>query len=137
MKNILYALLVAAFALAQAAVAGQTNDKPLPHVLLIFADDLGYGDIGCYGATKLKTPHIDNLAEEGMRFTNAYVTSSTCSQSRLSLMTGRYWWRNKLHPPIGVVAPSGPSVLLEKGVKTLPQLFPWCWGKRQGSSSAI
>lgn len=118
-----YLILVAFFALAQTAAIGETNEQALPNVLLIFADDLGYGDIGCYGATKIKTPHIDSLAKEGMRFTNAYVTSSTCSQSRYSLMTGRYWWRCELHPPRGVVAPSGPSVLLEKGVKTLPQLF--------------
>ena len=89
MKNILCTLLLAVFALAQTATAEKTDDQTLPHVLLIFADDLGYGDIGCYGATKLKTPHIDRLAEEGMRFTNAYVTSSTCSQSRYSLITGR------------------------------------------------
>ena len=58
----------AVFALAQTAALGKTNEQALPNVLLIFADDLGYGDIGCYGATKIKTPHIDSLAEEGMRF---------------------------------------------------------------------
>ena len=94
-----------------------------PHVLIIYADDLGYGDIGCYGATKLKTPNIDRLANEGMRFMNAYTTSSTCSQSRYGLMTGRYWWRNPLHPPIGVVEPAGPSVLIEKDVTPMPRVF--------------
>jgi arylsulfatase A-like enzyme len=81
--------LVGGIRLAQTATAEKTDDQTLPHVLLVFAADLGYGDIGCSGATKLKTPHIDRLAEEGMRFTNAYVTSSTCSQSRYSLITGR------------------------------------------------
>jgi len=123
MKSIVCVMLVAVSTIAHVAAAEKKNKQPPPHVLLIFADDLGYGDLGCYGATKIKTPNIDSLAEEGIRFTNAYVTSSTCSQSRYSLMTGRYWWRSKLHPPRGVVAPAGPSVLLEEGVKVLPQLF--------------
>ncbi len=94
-----------------------------PDVLVIFADDLGYGDLGCYGATKLATPNIDQLAEEGIRFTNAYVPSSTCSQSRYALMSGRYWWHSSLHPPGGVVAPAGPNILLEEGVTAMPEVF--------------
>jgi len=103
-----------------------------PHVLIIYADDLGYGDVGCYGATKLKTPNIDRLANEGMRFMNAYTTSSTCSQSRYGLMTGRYWWRNPLHPPTGVVEPAGPSVLIEKDVTPMPRVF-----KNNGYRTAV
>ncbi|VGO17732.1 Arylsulfatase [Pontiella desulfatans] len=94
-----------------------------PNVLVVFADDLGYGDVGCYGATKLKTPHIDRIAKSGMRFTNAYTPTSTCSQSRVSLLTGRYWWRSPLHPIRGVIAPAGPNALLEKGVESLPKFF--------------
>ncbi len=94
-----------------------------PNVLIIFSDDLGYGDLDCYGATKLETPNIDRFAEEGVRFTNAYVPSSTCSQSRYGLMTGRYWWHSPLHPPKGVVAPAGPNVLIEKGVTPMPEVF--------------
>lgn len=67
-----------------------------PNIVLIFADDLGYGDLSCNGATKISTPAIDQLAENGMKFTNAYVTSSLCSPSRYSLMTGRYAWRTRL-----------------------------------------
>ena len=70
------------------------NDKP--NIVLIVADDLGYGDLSSYGATKIATPNIDQLATEGMRFTNAYVASSICSPSRYSLLTGEYSWRTRL-----------------------------------------
>ena len=63
---------------------------PPPNVVLIFADDLGYGDLGCYGATKLKTPNIDKLALEGRRFTDAHSASAVCTPSRYGLLTGMY-----------------------------------------------
>ncbi len=65
-------------------------ENPTPNVVLIFADDLGYGDLGCYGATKLKTPNIDKLAAEGRRFTDAHSSSAVCTPSRYGLLTGRY-----------------------------------------------
>ena len=61
-----------------------------PNVVIIFADDLGYGDLGCFGAKGYATPHLDNMAAEGMRFTNFYVASAICSPSRAALLTGRY-----------------------------------------------
>lgn len=64
-----------------------------PNVVLILADDMGYGDLSCYGATKLKTPNIDRIAAEGMRFTDAYAPGAICSPSRYAIMTGRYDWR--------------------------------------------
>jgi arylsulfatase A-like enzyme len=64
-----------------------------PNIIFILADDLGYGDVGCYGATKVKTPNIDRLAREGMRFTDAHSPASVCTPSRYNLMTGRYCWR--------------------------------------------
>ena len=67
------------------------QDKP--NVVIIYADDLGYGDLGCYGATKVKTPHIDLLAKQGMRFTDAHSASSVCTPSRYALLTGRYPFR--------------------------------------------
>jgi len=94
-----------------------------PNVLIVFADDMGYGDIGAYGATKLKTPNIDQLAKEGLQFRNAYTTSSTCSQSRYALLSGRYWWRNDLHPSTGVVAPGGPNILLKEGQTSIQKVF--------------
>ncbi|MFG0254222.1 MAG: sulfatase-like hydrolase/transferase, partial [Rhodopirellula sp. JB053] len=59
-----------------------------PNVVYILADDLGYGDLGCYGATKVKTPNIDRLAEEGRRFTDAHSASAVCTPSRYALLTG-------------------------------------------------
>jgi arylsulfatase A-like enzyme len=61
-----------------------------PNVVIIFADDLGYGDLGCYGAKGLATPHLDRLAQEGMRFTDFYVAQAVCSASRAALLTGCY-----------------------------------------------
>jgi arylsulfatase A-like enzyme len=62
----------------------------LPNVILIFADDLGYGDLGCYGGGLARTPNIDRLAREGVKFTDFYVASPVCSASRAALLTGRY-----------------------------------------------
>ena len=64
-----------------------------PNVLLIYVDDLGYGDLSCYGATKVHTPHLDKLATNGLRFNNAHSSSATCTPSRYALMTGKYPWR--------------------------------------------
>ena len=70
-------------------VANQPVEQP-PNVVLIFADDLGYGDLGCYGATKIKTPNIDQLAAAGRRFTDAHSASAVCTPSRYGLLTGEY-----------------------------------------------
>src|SRR5919106_2907254 len=59
-----------------------------PNVIFILADDLGYGDLGCYGQKVIKTPHLDRMAAEGMRFTQAYAGSTVCAPSRCCLMTG-------------------------------------------------
>src|SRR3954451_18221427 len=64
-----------------------------PNIVLIYADDVGYGDLGCYGATAVRTPNIDSLAGGGLRFTNAHSPSATCTPSRYALMTGQYAWR--------------------------------------------
>src|SRR5437588_12387058 len=59
-----------------------------PNIILILADDLGYGDLGCYGQAKIKTPNLDKLASEGVRFTDVYAGSTVCAPSRCALMTG-------------------------------------------------
>ncbi|MCB1224607.1 MAG: sulfatase-like hydrolase/transferase [Verrucomicrobiales bacterium] len=64
-----------------------------PNILFILADDLGYGDLGCYGADDLKTPHLDQLAKDGVRFTSYYANGSTCSPTRAAFVTGRYQQR--------------------------------------------
>lgn len=78
--------LLALLAIASPVTA---EDAP-PNVVLIFADDLGYGDLGCYGATKVQTPNIDRLAKEGRRFTDAHSVSAVCTPSRYALLTGQY-----------------------------------------------
>lgn len=77
-------------------VAAAEEGRP-PNIILIMADDLGYGDLGCFGAKKHRTPHLDRLAREGTRFTSFYVTSGVCTPSRASLMTGCYPKRVNLH----------------------------------------
>ncbi len=81
-----------------APVAGMATQKQkaqaqAPNVIVIYADDLGYGDLCCYGATRVQTPNVDRLANEGIRFTNAYATASTSTPSRYSMLTGEYAWR--------------------------------------------
>ena len=73
-----------------------------PNIVVIYADDLGYGDIQCYNPQrgKIPTPHVDNLASEGMRFIDAHSSSGVCSPSRYTILTGRYHWRSRLQSGI-------------------------------------
>ncbi|NNE91090.1 MAG: arylsulfatase [Verrucomicrobiales bacterium] len=89
-------LITLLFALATSALAQETK----PNIVLIFADDLGYGDLGCYGATKVQTPNIDRLASEGRRFTDAHSASAVCTPSRYALLTGEYPVRKNLYVPV-------------------------------------
>lgn len=76
------------------AQASPSNDEDaLPNVIFIYADDLGYGDLECYGASNVQTPNVNRLAEHGIRFTNGYAAASTSTPSRYSLLTGEYAWR--------------------------------------------
>ncbi len=74
---------------ARSSEAGSNSSTP-PNVVFIFADDLGYGDLGCYGATKVQTPNIDRLAKEGRKFSDAHTASAVCTPSRYALLTGEY-----------------------------------------------
>lgn len=97
MKLILFSLVWMLSLLSTCAVV---SADPRPNVVLIFVDDLGYGDLGCYGATKVKTPNIDQLASEGRRFTDAHSASAVCTPSRYALMTGEYPHRKNLSKPV-------------------------------------
>jgi arylsulfatase A-like enzyme len=94
-------------------------ESPRPNIILILADDLGYGDPGCYGGTLVPTPHIDSLARDGVRFTNAYVTAPVCGPSRCGLMTGSYnqrfgcQWNEDEFPKSAYVIPPGHLTLPE------------------------
>ena len=93
----------------------------VPNIVLILADDLGYGDLGCYNdESKVPTPHLDRLAAEGLRFTDAHSPSSVCTPTRYGLLTGRYAWRTALKK--GVLWPWDPP-LLEEARLTLPELL--------------
>lgn len=90
-----------------------------PNVIYIYADDLGFGDLSCYGATKLKTPNLDKLANQGIRFTNAHCTSATCTPSRYALLTGQYPWRKS---GTGIL-PGDAALIIPTNKMTLPKLF--------------
>ena len=87
----------AAITLGGSALAKAAAPEKKPNFVLIFIDDMGYGDIGCFGSKKNRTPHLDKMATEGMKFTDFYVTSSVCTPSRSSLMTGCYPRRVNMH----------------------------------------
>ena len=90
-----------------------------PNVIFILSDDLGYGDLGCYGATKIKTPNIDQLAKQGLRFTNGHTTSATCTPSRFALMTGQYPWRKSGTE----ILPGDAALIIPTDKPSLPRLF--------------
>jgi len=94
-----------------------TGDRP--NVVLVYADDVGYGDLGSYGATQISTPHLDTLARQGVRFTDAYASSSTCTPSRYSLLTGRYAFRKE---GAGVL-PGDAPLLIDTSRTTLASLL--------------
>ena len=94
-------------------------EPPPPNIVFIFADDLGYGDLGCYGARDIKTPNIDRLAAEGSRFTSFYVAQSVCTASRAALMTGSYANRVSMSGALNHTSTVG----LHLKEKLLPELF--------------
>jgi arylsulfatase A-like enzyme len=111
-------LLGAAFSCGLLESGAGTPSRP--NIVVILADDLGYGDLGCYNPqSKIPTPHLDALASQGMRLTDAHAAAAICTPSRYGLLTGRYPWRPRgrdggpeAKAPAGVsnVAPWGPPV---------------------------
>lgn len=113
MKKALLSLLL--LALAASAPAAETPAKP--NIVVILSDDYGWGSVGCYGATGVKTPNLDRLANEGRRFTHAYAPGSVCSPTRYGLMTGRYYWRTPVKD--GKVLPANSPLHIETNRVTL------------------
>lgn len=93
--------------------------KKLPNIVVIYTDDLGYGDISANGATEINTPNIDKLANGGVRFTNGYATSATCTPSRYALLTGVYPWRNKQAKILSGTAP----LIISTEQTTIPKML--------------
>ena len=102
--------------------------SPQPNIVIIYLDDLGYGDVGAYGATELKTPNMDQLAHGGIRFTNGYASSATCSPSRFALLTGVYPWRNKR----ARILPGTAPLIIDTAQMTIPKML-----KKQGYHTGI
>ncbi len=120
--------LVALVMGAAPLVYGEPETAGKPNILFILADDLGYGDLGCYGATQVKTPHIDRLAREGRRFTDAHSPCSVCTPTRYNVLTGRYCWRT--WAGTSCVWSTDP-LLIDTDRLTLPKLL-----KRHGYTTA-
>ena len=120
-KNLIFVALL--------AVAGLSSfGQQKPNVVLIYVDDLGYGDLSSYGSKIIKTPNIDQLAKDGIRFTNAHTTSPTCTPSRYGLMTGKYPWRQE---GTGIL-PGDAKMIIPTDKITLPKVF-----KNAGYKTAI
>ena len=90
-----------------------------PNIVLIYADDLGYGDVSSYGATALKTPNIDRLVKEGLRFTDGHAPAATCTPSRYALLTGEYAFR----APGTAILPGNAALVIRPGRTTLPSML--------------
>jgi arylsulfatase A-like enzyme len=119
MRRLISIAVLATLALA----TGYAQPAPRPNIVLIITDDMGYGDLGSYGSTDIKTPNIDSLATAGVRFTQFYANGSTCTPTRAGLITGRYQQRVTLERPLSHAAsPDGKLGLAPTG-RSLPQLL--------------
>lgn len=104
----------------------ETSTKP--NIIIVYLDDLGYGDVSYNGATKLKTPNIDEMALAGMRFNNGFATSATCTPSRYALLTGKYPWREKR----ARVLPGTAPLIIDTDQMTIPRML-----KSEGYQTAM
>ncbi|PWD98981.1 sulfatase family protein [Marinilabilia rubra] len=115
-KNIIFKVIVV-FGLLFFC-GGAFAQTPKPNVVIIYVDDLGYGDLSCYGATEVQTPNVDKLAENGIVFTDAHCSSSTCTPSRYSLLTGSYAFRNNAS-----ILPGDAPLIIDLDTPTLPGML--------------
>lgn len=114
-RSLLFPLVAAAGGLG----ACRAPQPQAPNIILILADDLGYGDVSAYGSTTISTPHIDRLAREGACFTNGYATSATSTPSRYALMTGMYPWKNRE----AKILPGNAPLIIDPQQPTLPKMM--------------
>ena len=138
MKSALFGLAIGLFSFSAALCAA-----PPPNVVIIFADDLGYGDLGCYGSPTIRTPNLDRMAAEGLRFTDFYVAAEVCTPSRAGLLTGRYPIRSGMYGSRRVLFPNSEGglpkeevtiadALKDKGYTTA-QIGKWHLGIHEGA----
>ncbi|NJB35193.1 sulfatase family protein [Croceivirga sp. JEA036] len=132
-RQILTGTLVLAMVLGMSCKSNTKEEKVTakepqkPNVIVIYMDDLGYGDVGAYGATALKTPNMDKLANGGIKFTSGYASSATCTPSRYALLTGEYPWRKDAQ-----ILPGTAPLIIDTEQPTLPKLM-----KSQGYHTGI
>ncbi|QDT62529.1 Arylsulfatase [Stieleria bergensis] len=131
MKNTLTTILAALMISLTAAPLCRADEAP-PNVVLIFADDLGYGDLGCYGATKVQTPNLDRLAAQGRRFTDAHSASAVCTPSRYALLTGQYPVRGNGGRGVWGPAPITSPLIVKTDQTTIADVF-----KSRGYDTAV
>ena len=108
-------LVAATFAKSAVARAGRRN----PNIIFIFADDLGFQDLSCYGGTDISTPNVDRLARNGVKFTSGHAPSATCTPSRYAFLTGEYAWRN----PGAHILPGDAPALIQPGKPTVASMM--------------
>ncbi|MEM9984675.1 MAG: arylsulfatase [Bacteroidota bacterium] len=119
-RPMMFLVLLTLFACVSAPESQEPAEaQPRPNIVVIYLDDLGYGDVGAYGATELETPNMDHIAKEGLRFTQGYASSATCTPSRYALLTGQYPWRNKR----AKILPGTAPLLIDPAQPTLPGLL--------------
>jgi len=108
-----------ALSLTGSILALNARNEAKPNVVIIYADDIGFGDLSCYGYSTIKTPNVDKLASEGIRFTNAHCSSATSTPSRYSMLTGEYAWRRK---GTGIAAGDA-AIIIKPERPTFPKMF--------------
>ncbi|WP_319480192.1 arylsulfatase [uncultured Draconibacterium sp.] len=127
----LYLFLLLLLGVFSSCSAGKTNketNSDKPNIVIIYLDDLGYGDVGAYGATEIQTPNIDRLANEGVLFTDGHASSATCTPSRYALLTGVYPWRNK----DAKILPGTAPLIIDTAQVTIPKML-----KKQGYYTGV
>src|SRR5215469_6512428 len=118
-RDAIKALALSASALAlcpKKSLGASSSSTRKPNIVLILSDDVGYGDLGCYGASGVHTPNIDKLSKQGLRFTDAHSVAATCTPSRFSILTGAYAWRNER----AQILPGDAALLIDPATPTLP-----------------
>ena len=119
-------IIIVVFALVMVDTHARPPKSSQPNIIFVFCDDLGFGDLGCYGNRKIKTPHLDRMAKEGLLFTNFTVSSPVCSPSRVGVMTGQYPSRHGFHGHLASLKNNqsrGIPNYLDPGVATMTKIL--------------
>ncbi|WP_340114613.1 sulfatase family protein [Maribellus mangrovi] len=125
---LVFSILLAACSTDSKSTKETTSPDAKPNIVIIYMDDLGYGDIGAYGATEIQTPNMDRLANEGVMFTDGHASSATCTPSRYAILTGVYPWRNK----DAKILPGTAPLIIDTAQVTIPKML-----KKQGYYTGV